>query len=313
MRKLSAVLAAFCLILITGAFGIAEDAPAAAPVGEKGLAAKYQGDVGIDQDAAVLFTENFEAATIDEMAKRYTDFKRKNGNMKISNDVPPGSSGKQSISMYGNHMYMHPKPVDQMYARYYQRWSLKTGYTHHHPFIIAESEPTPWPNGFAGKKPDGAKFFGACIDAWGGFGGVPPPGKFITYSYWHEMTPDGRGDYWGKNQQCEPETTIEPGRWYCVEHMIKANTAPDSRDGEQALWIDGVKLIHVKDRSWRTSNDLKINAFWLLHDNNTADLNKDTNPDRTYDENFDDVVLATEYIGPIEPSKAAKPAQTPAQ
>ena len=36
-----------------------------------GLAARYSGDVGIDKDPAVVFVENFEAGTLDEIGRAH--------------------------------------------------------------------------------------------------------------------------------------------------------------------------------------------------------------------------------------------------
>jgi len=83
--------------------------------------------------------------------------------------------------------------------------------------------------------------------------------------------------------------------------MIKANSAPDVADGEQAFWVDGRKVGEVKGMKWRSTDRLKLNSFWLLHDGETgSSLNGDKDhAARTYDVWFDDVVIATEYIGPV--------------
>lgn len=278
---------------------------------ETGLAAKYPGDVGIEKDPAVVFTENFEEDSIDALGARWAAAGgeiRKPGdpkNMRLQDDIPSVSSGKKSLSIYQAHLYAHLRPVDQLYARYYQKYHPQFGYPHHLPFIIADYEPTPWPKGWAGKKPDGDKFFCTNAEAWGAFGANPVPGKWTMYSYWQDMKPDGRGDYWGNG--LHTDLPIERGRWTCVEIMLKANTAPDKADGEQAMWIDGKRVAYADGVRWRSTDALKINTYWLLHDNNTADLNQDTDPNRVYDMGFDDLVLATEYIGPIQP--AALPAR----
>ena len=95
---------------------------------------------------------------------------------------------------------------------------------------------------------------------------------------------------------------IEPGRWYCVEVMLKANSKPDKADGEQAFWIDGELYGRFTGFRWRTTDELKINSFWLLYYNTDqpARHNKDPHPEsRVMEVWFDDIVVATEYIGPI--------------
>ena len=169
-----------------------------------------------------------------------------------------------------------------------------------------------------------------------------PPGAWSFYSYWCEMhswqTPEGEPDgvqpnpYYGNLfGPLEPEQA-KRDQWQCVEIMIKLND-PELSNGEQAFWIDG-KLIErygpgtitgtwFRDQfrrsgvfntdpkpfegfRWRTTEDLKINTFWLEYylahvfenDYSPADttIPYNDNVARMY---FDNVVLATEYIGPV--------------
>ena len=79
--------------------------------------------------------------------------------------------------------------------------------------------------------------------------------------------------------------------------MLKHNT-PGKRDGEQAFWIDGKLRGHWTGISWRTSPTLWANALtvesyvterWTKNKMNIVD--------------FDNVVVAKEYIGPSGPKK----------
>ena len=75
--------------------------------------------------------------------------------------------------------------------------------------------------------------------------------------------------------------------------MVKCST-PGKPDGQVALWIDGRGLAHHTDINWRSSGKLKLNAFWLMLyvTEHSAKKNK---VNTVW---FDDVVVATEYIGP---------------
>jgi hypothetical protein len=71
--------------------------------------------------------------------------------------------------------------------------------------------------------------------------------------------------------------------------MVKLNEL-GKRDGEQALWVDGEKILHEKDFRWRDSESLKLNLFKFglyIHY---------SEHDCTYW--VDDVVISTEYVGP---------------
>ena len=108
------------------------------------------------------------------------------------------------------------------------------------------------------------------------------------------MTQSGDGKYWGNSFMPEPPVVPERGRWYAMEMMIQANT-PGKADGRQAFWVDGKKVGDFGGIEWRATADLQANAFWLMSyvTEHSAKTNK---VNRVW---FDDVVVATEYIGPI--------------
>jgi hypothetical protein len=99
--------------------------------------------------------------------------------------------------------------------------------------------------------------------------------------------------------------------------MMKMNDPVDALNGEQAFWINGRKVIHlgqgfpnghwVWDRfypapdstafegfQWRNTDVLKLNFFWLSY------YMTDGIPGQIDKVLFDDVMVATEYIGPFK-------------
>lgn len=117
------------------------------------------------------------------------------------------------------------------------------------------------------------------------------PARFCPSKLVSPRSRDGK--YWGQGFSKTPYAIPDPGKWYSVEFMAKCNT-PGKPDGKVTLWIDGEKLAHHKRINWRSSAKLKLNAFWLMLyvTNNTAKKNKINTVW------FDDVVVATDYIGP---------------
>jgi len=281
---------------------------------QDGIASQYPGDEGIEKDARVLFVEDFETGGVKEIVDRWGNAAHPE-NLELAEDLHGASPGRKSLHISRNgHLYTHTRGVDTMYARFYVRFHPKSGYLHHFVHLIADRTPTPWPKGGAGKRPPGDSHFTTGIEPWGQWGKSPPPGVWHFYSYWHEMKADGRGNYWGNFFDPPEPARIEPGRWYCVEAMLKANSSPDAADGEQAFWVDGKPAGEFKGIRWRTTDKLKVNTFWLLYyvTEQAAQHNKDTAPDRVYEVWFDDVVLATEYIGPVQGKpKGGKKAATP--
>ncbi|MGB2822001.1 MAG: hypothetical protein WBF17_13540, partial [Phycisphaerae bacterium] len=268
----------------------------APPPEEGGLASLYPGDEDIELDPRVLFVEDFETGTVGEIGARWGSISKKE-NLTFSDDLHAASPGNRSLRIAKNgHLYTHTKGVDQVYARFYVKFHPKTGYVHHFVHLVADRTPTPWPKGGAGERPSGEAKFSTGIEPTGRWGKFPPPGVWNFYTYWHEMKTKWGSVYDGK------QTAIVPGRWYCVEALLKANSAPDKRDGEQAFWVDGELYGRFEGFRWRTTGKLKINSFWLLFYNTDqpARHNKDPEPDsRVMEVWFDDIVIATEYVGPV--------------
>jgi hypothetical protein len=281
---------------------------------EAGIAASYPGDEGIEKDPRVLFVEDFETGDLKEIGARWGQISHAEA-MDLSADIPAGSPGRRSLHIAKNgHLFTHTKGVDTLFARFYVKFHPKTGYIHHFVHLIADGAPTPWPKGHAGLKPAGEQLFTTGIEPWGRWGKSAAPGVWHFYSYWQEMRGDGSGKYWGNFFDPAQPEAIEPGRWYCVEAMLKANSAPEAADGEQAFWIDGRKVGEFKGFRWRSSDKLKVNTFWLLYyiTEQSAKQNNDTDPDRMYEVWFDDIVLAREYVGPVQGTpKSGKKAATP--
>lgn len=269
--------------------------PAAEP-NKKAIASLYPGDEGIERDPRVLFVEDFETGTVEQIGARWGDISKRQ-NINLSSETCPNSPGARSIHISKNgHLFTHTRGVDTMFARFYVKFHERIGYVHHFVHLVADRAPTPWPKGGAGETPAGDAKFSTGIEPTGRWGKYPPPGVWNFYTYWHEMKTKWGTVFDGKQ---EP---IQPGQWYCVEVMLKANSSPDKADGEQAFWVDGEPYGHFKGFRWRTTDNLKINSFWLLFYNTDqpAQHNRDPHPEsRVMEVWFDDIVLATEYIGPI--------------
>jgi len=299
-----------------------------------GLSARYPGDDGIARDSAVLFAENFEEGTVPAVVKRWDEASNKDGKvLALSRDVPPASSGKHSMQMTatlgentGGHLYTRlPHGVDQAYVRFYVKFPQEAQYIHHFVHIGGYNPATPYPQGGAGERPRGDERVTAGVEPAGEYGAYPPPGIWNFYCYWHEMKISADEKYWGNGLRPAHDVIVPRATWQCVEVMMKLNSTPDASDGELALWVDGKLKGHfvkgarrgdwsgmgfqLVDRDgtpfegfrWRTSTDLKINFLWLLHyvTEGPYRMNKVAHPNPINRVWFDDIVVATKYIGPI--------------
>jgi len=217
--------------------------------GESGIAARYPGDVGIENDPDVVFVESFEGS-LDEIFSRWETTSGK-PIMSRSDDVITGSGGKQSILltrkpggtegyMDGGSFYRRLKQrngsygFERLYFRFYMKFNAKHAPIHHYGSGLVGFHPaTAWPQGGAGVRPTANTRWTTQVE----------PSNFHSwhfYSYWHEMggSPP-RGNTWGNTFEIGvPPRPVAKQKWICLEIMVKMNDIGD-RNGEQAYWLDG--------------------------------------------------------------------------
>jgi len=300
------------LATVLPCLAVAESEPRDKP--ETPIAEKYPGDVGIGKDPRVLLAEDFEAGRFDKA--RWTNISNKAEALSFSAETPKASRGKKSLLVTaklgentGGHLFRRFRDgVGRMHARFYVRFAADCDYTHHFVHMVAEATQVPWPTGGAGERPAGDRKFSTGLEPWGNWGKFPPPGAWHFYSYWWKMKRAPDGKYWGNGFAPPEPARIERGRWYCMEMMLQANT-PGKADGRQAFWIDGKLVGDFGGIEWRKTDRLKVNAFWLMS-YVTDHSAKNSRINRVW---FDDVVVATGYIGPIAPvAGRTKPKAAPA-
>ncbi len=299
-----------------------------------GIAARYPGDRGIARDPRVLLAEDFESGSLADVAKRWTEASDQDGRvLDLVPDSAPGSGGKQCIRMTaelgrntGGHLYKRlPREVDTLYARCYVKFADDAEYVHHFVHLGGYRPATNWPQGGAGERPRGDDRITVGIEPFGDYGKHRAPGAWNFYAYWQEMKISGDGRYWGNSITPADPPLVPKGRWQCVEVMVKLNSAPEKADGALALWLDGKLAMRVEQgtrrAAWtglgfrlpetggtpfegfrfRSTTDLKLNFFWLMLyvTENAARQNSVAKPNPINRVWFDNVVVATEYVGPI--------------
>jgi hypothetical protein len=309
------------------------------PTGNAGIAAKYPGDIGIENDPGVVFAEDFE--NINDISDLCGKWGQSHFRPRITlvnkNDEPENvSNGAQSVKMHslrvknspvglGMSKYW-PDPADHLDAvhmRWYMKWDARYVVPGHHVGInimaqynVLGHHATP------GIPADGWNKFNSTVDFRGNLN-VPdsenPIGWYTHYFYhpsqhviWGDSCyPDGTvagnpdKPEWAKSPYftARPNFIPKVNKWYCFEQMVVANS---------------VKT-HPTD-SGRTYgiNDGRV-AFWadgeLVADfpnimmRHRADLKVDqialgmyiSSPDGGDHDiiYWDDVVVAKSYIGPV--------------
>jgi len=308
------------------------------PEGLSGIAAKYPGDKNIETDPDVIFVEKFnegihlnylEPLALSKIFKRWDSVKSKEI-MSLSSDVPKNSADKFSLLMThvggkssGGHLYRQLLPgFEYIFSRFYVKFDFDCAPIGHFGTCLGGyNPPTTWPQGGAGARPDGSKRFTTQVDTYG------KNWQWDFYTYWQGMHAHGDGKYWGTTFLVGgSKPPVERGKWICVELMVKMNNPVDASNGEQAFWIDG-RLWRRGEQvvshfgpdfpkgqwtggwwrpdensnqsfegfKWRSIEDLAVNFIWLeLYMPNVSS----GHVSKVW---FDNIVVAKEYIGPIEP------------
>ncbi len=292
-----------------------------------GIASQYPRDRNIQEHPSVIFASGFENnfqgwTYVDEEATiiREDDSLSQSGNKFLQITATKGEN------VGGKLIYEFPenKEKDEAFFRFYVKFDEDTIMPHHMNKIRALKPDPYYPN--AGQRPEGNEAFWTGIEP-------SSQGKWHFYTYWHKMrswqTPGGESDpergsnpYYGNVFEPPGQEPIKRDEWICVEAYIKANT-PGKSDGAMAFWIDGEKRGEWRpghpEGTWlrgtfytsgpyntdpkpfegfnfRADSTVKINSVlleWYLSHEHAQDSPSDQNI--VY---FDDIVVATEYIGP---------------
>ncbi len=258
----------------------------------------------LEAPGKVFFEDDFESA---ESLKNYFEIRGlKEGRARLVHDPKLAHSGSGAIeftavaregreSGTGATGWFGPEGYDRVHLRCYIRFAPdydQGNLNHTGGGLAAVAGANRWAGmGMAGQRPRGDDRFNARFEPWRDWGRLPSPGYMFLYTYWMDMRPDRQGNYYGNMLGPEPDDRIVPerGRWYCLEHMIRAND-PGEANGELAAWIDGKLYIHYTGIRWRTTAEVKLKRF-----------NLDVYIHRAEQDNtvwYDDVALSTGYIGP---------------
>lgn len=305
------------------------------PEGDRGIAAKYPGDKGIEKDPNVIFVESFNEGSdhgiLDPTAlqlifSRWDTVEQKEV-MSLSSDFPEASSDKRSLLITHKHgqksgyLYRRLLPgYDKIFVRYYVKFDPECApVSHFGGWIGGYNPPTTWPQGGAGIRPTGKDRFTTGVEPYG------DDWAWDFYTYWQGQHVHGGSKYWGTTFLVGgPKPPVERGKWICIETMVKLNNPVTASNGSQAFWING-KLFRRDGQivsyfgpgfprgvwaggwwkpdpnskstfegfQWRSIDELNIN-FLFMHA-----FRPHTPKGGLSKVWFDNIVVATEYIGPI--------------
>lgn len=334
-----AVVVAVSLWLCCGPRATCQDLAPAFPEGP-GLAARYPGDAGLSRDPAVVLLEDFEEPSLAALQAGWEQVQgtqalsedRPAGSAGMQSLLMTHVGGQGT----GCTLYRRlPRSYDRLFYRFYVKFDPGC-YPIHHFFHVGGYHPsTPWAQGGAGERPRGDERITVGVEPFGTLW------QWNYYAYWLQMRGSPpRGQTWGNCFTAPGQPAAERGQWQCLELMIGLNSPASASSGELALWKDGKLVSHLGpgyprgkwtfdrfligqggegirwndatgDREtfevaeggepfagfrWRSTEDLKLNFLWLLCYITGAPTGHVSKV------RFDDVVVATEYLGPHSPA-----------
>lgn len=89
------------------------------------------------------------------------------------------------------------------------------------------------------------------------------------------------------------------GDWHCYELHVKMNSAEGVADGIRAMYIDGLKVFEKTDTVWKKAGSHSRGWNWLMFLDNATVNGRNISENHEQLVYFDNVVVSTEYIGPI--------------
>ncbi|MFC1582229.1 hypothetical protein ACFL4W_01700 [Planctomycetota bacterium] len=280
-----------------------------------GLSASYPGDAGIAAAAAVLFHDDFESYSGTHISwSNLGNWDNAYGNVVLTQTAANVNHGSQAIEITHTQSQSHgmAKQVagqNTLFLRYYMKVHSQFPGCHHTGMLIRGGKEDDLFNDLTGVKPNGSNHFVALFDhlsplhGWDPPENDTPPGWSYMYTYHMDQVggygdiflPDGR--YNGGNIfASDPDFTARPrvlpdrGEWYCYEVMLTINTLGQA-DGRLAFWIDGVLIGDFPGLRFRSIDALKARFVSI------CSYSSQVNPNKTMW--YDDIVVATSYIGPI--------------
>jgi hypothetical protein len=209
--------------------------------------------------STIVFQDGFESGTLN-----LWDQVPNTGRYSVSSTAARVKTGSRSLqalysptNTYGVITRWFMPGYDEVYVRFYAMFEEGFVNPGMHFFVLAGNRIDDQSSsmGKAAIVPNGTDFFYAGLDPEYN---VQDPilRPFHFYTYW----PDMSCCYGNRFYQTSPKTALVGGQWHELVFHIRLNT-PGQANGNQTLWVDGVKTIDVQNMRWRTTTDLRLNQI----------------------------------------------------
>ena len=272
---------------------------------DRGLAAEYPHDNGIEADPDVFFATSFETRN---WHKQWSTFNSRSNTSVIhaagENGFTPFQGRALQVTLVPEQNLgldlrydfasLHGEEPEEVYFRYY---------------LLFGDDWKPTRDG--GKLPG----FGGTYNrgGWGlrkanGENGWSVRGAFFrepsnyipmrgfagigSYAY-HMDVPNAPSENWGWG--LGPGGRLQKNKWYSVEQYIRLNS-PNQSNGIFKAWINGHLVVEQKELRFRTNSRIKVENVWFnVYHGGVA------KPPHRMSLYVDNVVIARRYIGPMRP------------
>ena len=289
-------------------------APPALPEGNTGISASHPNDSDIESHPDVLFADDFESYSSANQLTGSGNYDNYYQGSNLTLDSSVYFSGSRSLRMrmpstggeVSNAIVRRlSSEQDVLFMRVYTRFQpdYRGINAAHNGLRITGNYTGP------GRRPDGTDFFLVNIEnsRWGS---EPEPGYTHAYVY-HPEQDDAYGEHWyadgrvtngsqsfGPHFVARPDVAPERGEWICYEMLVQLNT-PGTRDGRVAVWQDGNLIADWQNIRFRDVGSVRIDEIQLE--------NGGQGSSQRNDKWYDNLVIATSYIGPMSTGKVPRP------
>lgn len=315
MKNLGFRIASTAFLVGTFFSVVAYSAPPPLPKGNTGIAALFPNDAGISAHPAVVFADGFDSYTSAGQltsSGNYDNFFQ-GGNIAFDTSTFFGGTKALRLRMpssgveVSNAIVKNISPArDVLFMRVYARYSPNYSGVNdaHNGLRITGRYPGP------GTRPNGRDFFLVNVEN-SRYLSEGEPGYTHAYVY-HPEQDDVYGEHWypdgtvsngvqsfGPDFVARPKVNPARGTWICFEMMVQLNT-PGSRDGRVAVWQNGTIIADWQNVRFRDVTTVKIDQIQLENGGKGS-----TQPN---DKWYDNLVIATSYIGPMPTGSDPAPA-----
>jgi hypothetical protein len=306
--------------LLAGTFfslvGHSQSPPPTLPEGNTGIAAAYPNDNGISGNPNVVWADGFDSYTsVSQMANNYNGYFQQS-NFAVDTSTFFGGSKSLRIRMpqtntdVWNALIKTISPTrDKLFVRAYVRYQANYQGVHEaHNGMRVTGNPYLGP----GRRPTGRDFFLVNLEN-SRYRNEGEPGYTHAYVY-HPEQDDIYGEIWDSDGTTingaqsfgpffvpRPKTIAPRGVWTCYEMLVQMNT-PGSRDGRIAFWENGKLIADWQNVRFRDVTSVQINEIQLENGGKSST--------QVNDKWYDNLVIATSYIGPVS-TTTTTPAPNP--